>query len=271
MAAKKDKLIEEAIRKPFSTGDMVIVTEKTGTGEKIKMTKVVNVLSDGKIQVDLNPAFEKNVYEASEISHYLDDIGCNPLVEEKDIMVSHEVTISYFSSAFRKNPENMFGDVYVPELNFNPYVTDKAGNRNYYQRDFVWELEDEQMFIESIYNNLDCGTVVLKENDYKEVERKVNEKDPNNGFFDVVDGKQRLHTLKRFFNDEFPDMHGNYYSDFSAIAQRRFRNRKPLKVVTLRSTATDEDVINAFLKVNYAGKPMSKEHIEYVMNIKKKF
>lgn len=271
MATKKDKLIEEITRKPFCVGDLVMVTEKTRTGEKIKMTKVISVLSDGKIQVDLNPAFEKNVYDASEISHYLDNVGCNPLVEEKDIMVSHEVAVSYFSSIFRKNPENMFGDVYVPELNFNPYVIDKEGNRNYYQRDYVWDLEDEQMFIESIYNNLDCGTVVLKENSVEEVERKVNENDLNNGFFDVVDGKQRLHTLERFFNDEFPDMHGNFYSDFSTIAQRMFRNRKSLKMVTLRSSATDEDVINAFLKVNYAGKPMSKEHIEYVMNIKKKF
>ena len=51
------------------------------------------------------------------------------------------------------------------ELNFNPYVTDPStGEKRYYQRPYCWTLEDEQMFIESIYNELDCGKIVLRTN-----------------------------------------------------------------------------------------------------------
>ena len=56
------------------------------------------------------------------------------------------------------------------ELNFNPYVIiPSTGEKKYYQRPYCWTLEDEQLFIESIYNELDCGKVVLRTNNISEV------------------------------------------------------------------------------------------------------
>lgn len=60
------------------------------------------------------------------------------------------------------NVANTINGIDVFEYNFNPYVIDNDGKKLYYQRDYVWTLEDEQTFIESIYNNLSLGTVVLK-------------------------------------------------------------------------------------------------------------
>ena len=158
------------------------------------------------------------------------------------------------------------------ELNFNPYVTDPStGEKKYYQRPYCWTLEDEQMFIESIYNELDCGKIVLRTNVISDVLDAFTNGDKEVCYYDVVDGKQRLHTLYRFINDEFPDSHGNYYSDFSDVAKRMFKSRSCITLMEMDEGCTDEDVLKVFLNVNFSGKPMSKEHIKFVQGIYNNF
>ena len=62
-------------------------------------------------------------------------------------------------------------------------------------------------------------------------------------------------------------MHGNYFKDFSKVAQRIFKNRKAMHIFMLRENCSDEKVKRAFLNVNFTGVPMSKEHIEFVKSI----
>ena len=158
------------------------------------------------------------------------------------------------------------------ELNFNPYVIiPSTGEKKYYQRPYCWTLEDEQLFIESIYNELDCGKVVLRTNNISEVMEAFMNGNREVCYYDVVDGKQRLHTLNRFINDEFPDSHGNYYSDFSDVAKRMFKSRNCITLLEMGDESTDEDVLKVFLNVNFSGKPMSKEHIKFVQGIYNKF
>ena len=158
------------------------------------------------------------------------------------------------------------------ELNFNPYVTDPStGEKKYYQRPYCWTLEDEQMFIESIYNELDCGKIVLRTNVISDVLDAFTNGDKEDCYYDVVDGKQRLHTLYRFINDEFPDSHGNYYSDFSDVAKRMFKSRSCITLMEMDEGCTDEDVLKVFLNVNFSGKPMSMEHNKFVQGIYNKF
>lgn len=145
-------------------------------------------------------------------------------------------------------------------FNFNPYITDKDGNKVYYQRDLCWTLEDKQNFIESVYNELNCGVIVLRYNSDKRLAESGAE-------WDVVDGKQRLSTLIEFFNNEFPDRYGNYWKDFSVVAQRHFKNIKCMTFYEFRENVSDEDIKRAFLNVNFTGVPMSKEHIEFVKSI----
>lgn len=158
------------------------------------------------------------------------------------------------------------------ELNFNPYVIEPStGEKRYYQRPYCWSLEDEQLFIESIYNELDCGKIVLRTNVISDVLDDFIKGDKEVCYYDVVDGKQRLHTLYRFINDEFPDSHGNYYSDFSDVAKRLFKSRSCITLMEMDEGCTDADVLKVFLNVNFSGKPMSKEHIKFVQDIYNNF
>lgn len=145
----------------------------------------------------------------------------------------------------------------IPEINFNPYVIDKSGKKHYYQRDLCWTLEDERSFIESIYHDIDCGTILVRKYSWKALERKIRQGETEVAFKDIVDGKQRINTLIRFVTDQFTDAHGNYFSDLSAQAQHKFENSQALGFAQMNEDVTDEDVLEAFLSVNFAGKPMS--------------
>ena len=132
-------------------------------------------------------------------------------------------------------------------------------------------LPDERFFIESIYNDVECGKIVLREYSWETVESRIkNGETQDIAFKDVIDGKQRLHTLKRFVNDEFKDLSGHYYSDLSEKAKREFENSRCLNYLCLSQNATDEEVIKTFLMVNVAGKPMPQEHLDYVNHFYKK-
>lgn len=169
-----------------------------------------------------------------------------------------------------RSKDNM--DKIPGELNFNPYVIEPStGEKRYYQRPYCWSLEDEQLFIESIYNELDCGKIVLRTNVISDVLDAFIKGDKEVCYYDVVDGKQRLHTLYRFINDEFPDSHGNYYSDFSDVAKRLFKSRSCITLMEMDEGCTDADVLKVFLNVNFSGKPMSKEHIKFVQDIYNNF
>lgn len=81
--------------------------------------------------------------------------------------------------------------------------------------------------------------------------------------------KKDILALLDFVNDKFPDLHGNYYSDLSNKAQHKFLNSDVISYASLGESATDEDVIETFLMVNFTGKIMSQEHIDYVKEISK--
>lgn len=269
MGARKDKLIEETLKKPFEPNDAIIVTKK-GNRKYHKVFRIKSV-HDGYVRLFEDYFDDMNVdFKLDEIEYYVDNLGFDPM-EKYDkyinMVSSCEVTIGELVANF-KNVDTVKG-VVVPEYNFNPYVLDKDGNKVYFQRDYCWTIEDEQSFIESIYNDLDCGSYVVREHSYSQIMEMIDSGETELGWSDIIDGKQRLNTIRRFINDEFTDRDGNYYSDLSVVAQRRFRNRKALKLVRLGDRSTYEDIIATFLRVNYAGKPMSKEHIEYVQSIYK--
>lgn len=156
------------------------------------------------------------------------------------------------------------------ELNWNPYVIDKDGNKQYYQRDFCWTVEDKQNLIESIYRGVDCGKIVLRKRSFDYVENELKKGNDEVAFHDIVDGKQRLNALLGFINNEFPDKNGKYYKDFSILAQRRFAGKLCFTIGQLSEKTTDEETIQTFMLVNFAGKSMSKEHLDYVDSILKK-
>ena len=71
-----------------------------------------------------------------------------------------------------------------------------------YQRDYVWETEDKELLIDSIFNNIGIGKIVLV--------RLLNGEYGH----EILDGKQRLNAIIEFYENRFP-YKGYYYNDLS--------------------------------------------------------
>lgn len=158
----------------------------------------------------------------------------------------------------------------VPVINWNPYVIDKNGDKHYYQREFCWELEDKQLLIESLYNGIECGKVLIRPRLFKWIEKEVKKGNKDIAWYDVVDGKQRLHTVYEFINDKFPDKHGNYYSDLSSHAQNRLLDNQLISSSEFKEGVSDKDVIETFIRLNQFGKVVEKSHMNIVNDINNK-
>lgn len=262
-----------------------IFSKYVNNSDRLVYSKILEVLPDEKYKIILTEdtcAFSKEdivkIVDKSDLHKITLYIGANPF-KNQDFWRKFErrgydlegilldCGIYAKDEEYRKDRTTIDG-VEILEINDKPFVYDKDGKRLYYQRDYVWSLRDEQLFIESIYNGLDCGKIVLRMRSWDYLKEKIKKGDTEGlAFMDVVDGKQRLHTLKRFLNDEFTDLEGHYYSDLSKRAQREFENSNCLCYLRLGEHATDEDVIKTFLMVNFSGKPMTQEHLDYVKEI----
>ena len=86
----------------------------------------------------------------------------------------------------------------VNELNWNPYIYNRDNIKEYYQRPFCWTLEDNQLLIESIYNGIECGRILVRLRGWKFLENLSTTDETELAFKDIVDGKQRLNAIKSF-------------------------------------------------------------------------
>lgn len=268
MAQKRNKMIQDALNRAFEPGEIVYLVNDVMRQEY----KVYSVSDDGLDIVikRIKDSMLKTVW-SEDIRRVEDYIGVNPFDNVNKIWSQvHQVCLGSFIHNFDETTE--VAGYKIEEYNFYPVVIDKNGDIHEYQRPYVWSLNEQQDFIDSLYNEIDCGVIVLRERSFEHIANEVTKNkgklDYPTGFFDVVDGKQRLMTLKAFVNDQFPDSNGNYYSDFSVVAKRRFGQINCIKTVTLPPESTDEDVLNMFLQVNYTGVAMSKDYKYNIVALK---
>lgn len=288
MAEKKEKLIKEFLSNNIKVGDKVIVKKKLLGGysnnPERDETVTVKEVYDHSIKVSNTENYlDDVVLEDGQYQRSIFHVGANPFpnkcwrstLRTTNFDLACMLNLLGYSIIGEKPINNArkaytYKGVDVPEVNDNPYIYDKDGNKQYYQRDYCWTLEQEQLFIESIYQSINCGMIVVRKRSFNYIESEIDKGNTEVGFWDIVDGKQRLHCLIRFIFDEFTDLHGNYFSDLSDRAKRQFEGSTVLTYGELGENATDEDVIATFLGVNYTGVPMSQEHIDYVKEIQKK-
>ena len=122
-----------------------------------------------------------------------------------------------------------------------------------YQRGYVWSPEDEESLIDSIFNNCDIGKFVL-----------INKDCDDDPCYEVLDGKQRINTILRFFEDRFT-YKGFLYSELSLSDRRKF---KRFTISTAEITNPSKEMIyQYFLKVNVTGKVMDKDHLKKVESL----
>ncbi|MDI6977181.1 DUF262 domain-containing protein [Serratia sp. Se-RSBMAAmG] len=127
-----------------------------------------------------------------------------------------------------------------------------------YQRDYVWRHTEQNMFLLSVVRGAPLSAI--------SVVKTYNNR--GNFILEVVDGKQRLTTLKKFLNNEIPvrlNQQDVYYRDFNS-AERNSFSAVALPKIELRN-ATTADKLKFFLSINFTGVPQSEEHHKKVLTM----
>jgi hypothetical protein len=259
----KQEQIEQYLKEPLKIGETIYVQ---GLGSQDKKswsgtTKVVDII-DGIPYIE-----EHRTKKKVEVpwKKWVGDVGANPFPDTWDRIDSISFTLeSVIFQLFKEYRYDIKGTS-IHASNDNPFVFIN-GEKKYYQRPLVWSLKDKQLLIESIYNNVDCGKILVRKRGWKELEEL--QKDGHElAWKDIVDGRQRINAIKDFLDDKFPDMHGNYYNDLSDRAQRRLTNHHLFSYSELPENTKDEDVLKQFLRLNFSGVVQSQEHLEYVKSL----
>lgn len=143
------------------------------------------------------------------------------------------------------------------KIDYDVYLPSKGINL---QRPFVWTLEQKQDLIMSVIKDLDIRKITII-------------RDFSNSTIQIIDGKQRLSTILSFCNDGFPiDIEG--YGEYLFSKLPKDIQNSILSLTIYSDVAyedknykiSDEDKINWFEKLNYAGTPADKEHLKNLKN-----
>ncbi|MGL4997452.1 MAG: DUF262 domain-containing protein, partial [Cetobacterium sp.] len=142
----------------------------------------------------------------------------------------------------------MYEDVKNGRINMSPF----------YQRDFVWTLEQKQNYIVALYNEkarINITTI-------------VDIHSTSDCYVEVLDGKQRLSTIFDFIDNKFALKCGTYFRDLYIKDMRYLLNLNfqysRIEQVFATSKLTDSDKIELFLEINELGTKMSDEHIKQI-------
>ena len=136
-------------------------------------------------------------------------------------------------------------------LDFDVFLPSKGINL---QRGFVWTQEQKSEFILSTLKGMDMASICLVDLDHK--------------IFQIIDGKQRVSTVISFYHNEFPVNYNGqdfFFNDLDKRAQFEIKHWCPRANVGYSysdSPITDEEKIEWFLRVNFAGTAQEKSHQE---------
>lgn len=281
ISKKKQKQIDEYLKQPLTIKDKILIDEKyiTDYNHKKGEKKLYDIRSlDGDdIVVSESGYSTKYKLKLSEIEYkkWTSHIGANPFFERFRNLQSINYSLSsiMFTLGLLKDSKRdeykTNSGVPIKRVNWNPIIIGNDNNVQFYQRDFVWTVEQNQRLIESIYKGISCGLILVRMRSWAELEKLVDigVDHKHIAWCDIVDGKQRLNAIKGFLNEEYPDLHGNYYSDLSKHAQYKLLEHQLFQFAEMKEESTDEEVLYQFMKVNHEGVPQSKEHLDFVSSL----
>jgi hypothetical protein len=112
-----------------------------------------------------------------------------------------------------------------------------------YQREFVWHERRRAKFIESVLLGLPIPFMFAA--------------DTSDGTLEIVDGAQRLRTLREFLVDklvltsleQLTKLEGHRFSDLPTSQQRKFKNRT-LRMIVLTDKTTEDAKYDIFQRIN---------------------
>lgn len=143
---------------------------------------------------------------------------------------------------------NIDFDVFLPSLGIN------------LQRDYVWTIEQKRELIWSVLMNRHIPRMAML--------NVVQEKTETNGVYQVIDGKQRLSAMLDFYNGKYElliDNKAYFFNELPEDYQRviaGFMFPYYIVVEDYGTKLSDEDKINWFKYINFAGTIQDLEHLE---------
>lgn len=148
-------------------------------------------------------------------------------------------------------------DVFLPSIGIN------------LQRPYVWTTTQQSEFLISIMQDKPMERVIFIEYTPEEEERKVIGK----RIIQVIDGKQRLTTIKKFLQNEIYIWFNDtkvYYKNFDINAKMYFLSRirriRTVSYYTFKDNdLTDIQKIRLFNFYNFSGTPQTREHKEHLL------
>lgn len=130
-----------------------------------------------------------------------------------------------------------------------------------YQRDYVWTQKEQDAFLVTLVSYFPVGIIAISD-DHQFKETK---------WIEVIDGKQRLTTIIKFYENEIglplPDGSRLFWRDMTLSEQRKFRSI-PLPALDLQGS-TEKQRLEFFYRLNFAGVPQSEEHKKLIMEMMK--
>lgn len=141
-------------------------------------------------------------------------------------------------------------------IDWNVFLTTKGKNL---QRDFVWTLEQKRELINSI--------LIGRHIPHCAIVNIVDPKDDSKDIYQIIDGKQRLSSMIDFYENKFTIIIDNkeyYFNDLPndyQLAISHFHFRYYVVNEPWGNPMTDDQKINWFKFINFAGTPQDTEHL----------
>lgn len=125
-----------------------------------------------------------------------------------------------------------------------------------YQRGSVWDDEDREKLLDSIFMGREIGRFVFKQLPFTRTSNDGN-------YYEIVDGKQRMLTLLAFYENRFP-YKGVFYNDLSAQDKNWFMDAS-IGVAEIDQSVTRAEVLEIFLAMNEGGQFFTPYNVGQMM------
>lgn len=228
----------------FQVGDLV----HYGNISTIVKSLITEVRDSGKIY-KIHCTMETPVY--GKIVHSQDDrwiawYDLEPILSEQELKTTPQLS-------YRDDIDVQFYSKDVECILFTHYHFGIETETDY-QRGNVWSHEQKVELIDSIFNNVQIGSLVLLHRDYKS----------NQKAYEIIDGKQRFLALMDFKESRF-----TYKGLLYRQMQRVDRNHFDMYRISCGEVKnlTWPQILKLFLKLNTCGKPQEQSHLMKVRNI----
>lgn len=171
-----------------------------------------------------------------------------PLDDDKDTQFAKRDSVLSRLHYSNRSMYSLLSFQYLFGVDFNPD----------YQRGSVWDDEDREKLLDSIFMGREIGRFVFKQLPFTRTSNDGN-------YYEIVDGKQRMLTLLAFYENRFP-YKGVFYNDLSAQDKNWFMDAS-IGVAEIDQSVTRAEVLEIFLAMNEGGKPVAKEVLDHAREL----